>query len=140
MIMLAPPLRPDRDLLSKVILWPEDDPSIATILRVGFTDHGFRNLFVSTTHLGSLCLVSRLNPDIILTDMEKPRYGRSGELLARYVRQSPAFAQTPLVLCSGYTLIEPAWEELFDIVFPKPFDVRDAIAMIRRVFETNGRP
>jgi CheY-like chemotaxis protein len=116
------------------VLAIDDSPDVLALLRDVLETEGFR----VTTSAAPVAPaeVARLAPDIVLLDVLFGREERGLEVLRR-LREEPATAATPVVLCSGATepirrLDAPLLEGATGLVL-KPFDVDALLDEIARV-------
>jgi DNA-binding response OmpR family regulator len=116
---------------SRVIVWCDDDPSLLSAFRCVLNDHGFPNVYVAATLEGSLHLIERLTPDLVITDMYKEHSRTDGAYVARVVRGSPSLAHTRLILATGAEEWRDRWSDLFDCFLLKPFRIESAVEAIR---------
>lgn len=80
------------------VLVVDDDPTTLEIVQAVLEDMGYE---VTTRNraLGTTAAILRLNPDVVLIDVEMP--GLSGSEIVRLGRESPVLEDTLFILHSG---------------------------------------
>jgi DNA-binding response OmpR family regulator len=115
------------------ILVIDDDDALCAILRDVFADDGFR-VTACIQPPADLAEVERLAPDLILLDLV---YGgqRSGFAFLESLKQDPATAVIPVVVCSAAVHVTDGdrvhmteWE---CATLPKPFDIDELLGTVR---------
>lgn len=113
-----------------VILVIEDDLPLQGMLSDALTDAGYR---VVTAGMGGegLMQLGMAPPNLVTLDLRLPDVsgGRVLELLRAYADTS----NLPVVIVSAATSIPDQIRDLADAVVPKPFDIDDLLATIRRL-------
>lgn len=118
------------------ILVIDDTPALIDVIRVCLEEEGYR---VRT------CLESRYavamakseRPDVIMLDVVMPEV--SGWDILAELRADPAFAQTPVIVCTAY--VAEAMGRLAELkgpdqhlgLLPKPFDIEELIEVVESV-------
>lgn len=113
----------------------DDDESIRWVLEKGFSENNISVLVFKSAHEVIKKLESE-NPDVILTDIKMP--GTSGiDLLDQVKSLRP---EIPVIVMTAHSDLDSAvesyehgaWEYL-----PKPFDIDEAVKMVRRATISN---
>ncbi len=121
-------------MAQKKILLVEDDRQMLAVLRRYLENHDFSVVF---TDNGSEALIIARDsrPDLVVADAGLP--GLDGFALCRALKDSPATAQTPVILISGARTgdedIVEGYERGADDYLPKPFAYPVLIAKISAV-------
>ena len=121
-------------MAKKPIVWViDDDDSIRWVLEKGLTEG---NLEVVTFDRANKAIkkLETDSPDVILTDIKMP--GASGIQLLDFIKENRP--EIPVIIMTAHSDLESAvesyehgaWEYL-----PKPFDIEQAIAVIKRSIE-----
>lgn len=116
------------------IIWViDDDASIRWVLQKALEAEGMTvTAFESANEIDEL--LDRKRPDVIVTDIRMP--GMSGlELLASIESKAP---EIPVIVMTAHTDLDSAVKSYEKGAFeylPKPFDVDDAVSLIRRATE-----
>jgi len=111
----------------------DDDRSIRWVLEKALEQAGMGvRVFDSANDIGDL--LDRMQPDVILTDVRMP--GVNGlELLSTIQQKAPGL---PVIIMTAYTDLESAVASYRGGAFeylPKPFDVDEAVNLVRRAIE-----
>lgn len=116
------------------IVWViDDDRSIRWVLEKALEQAGMSvRTFDTANEIGDL--LDRMQPDVVLTDVRMP--GTSGlDLLAIMQQKAPGL---PVIIMTAFTDLESAVASYRGGAFeylPKPFDVDDAVNLVRRAIE-----
>src|SRR5690606_34800962 len=115
----------------------DDDQSIRWVLTRALERAGFAvRAFASANEIDGL--LERTRPSAVITDIRMP--GTSGlELLARMQERAP---EVPVILTTAYTDLDSAVASYRQGAFeylPKPFDVDEAVSLVRRATEHRRR-
>jgi|SRR5205085_3592805 len=117
------------------VLICDDEPSLRELIRVSLDGaYDFAN-----ADDGEECIEVALSrrPDVIILDMMMPR--RDGLQVLRELRDSPDFAETPvIVLTAQPAKREEALEAGATIVMDKPFTPDDISAAVEEVLTPKG--
>ncbi|KPK13541.1 MAG: nitrogen regulation protein NR(I) [Betaproteobacteria bacterium SG8_41] len=125
-------------MTSQDIIWViDDDRSIRWVLEKALAQAGFSvRSFESGEEI--VDLLDRQQPDVILSDIRMP--GVSGlDLLASISTKAP---HIPVIIMTAHTDLESAVASYRGGAFeylPKPFDVDDAVRLVRRAIEHRRR-
>ena len=125
-------------MTSQDIVWViDDDRSIRWVLEKALAQAGFSvRTFESGEEIAEL--LDRQQPDVILSDIRMP--GVSGlDLLASISAKAP---HIPVIIMTAHTDLESAVASYRGGAFeylPKPFDVDDAVRLVRRAIEHRRR-
>ncbi|KQB54458.1 histidine kinase [Pseudomonas endophytica] len=115
------------------ILVVDDEYLIAEILSFALEDEGFMVVKASNGQKG-LDVLERERPELIITDYMMPVM--NGQEFASAVRAQPSGSQLPIILMSGAQAhIGIQRPDLFNSVFPKPFDVDLLIAEVKKLLD-----
>ena len=118
-----------------LLIWViDDDQSMRWVLEKTLTNNGYR---VNAFESGSVALASfkrtdpEARPSLIITDVRMP--GINGfELLKQIKNISP---QTPIIVMTAYTDLDTTVQAFHEGAFeylPKPFDIDDALELVKR--------
>jgi two-component system nitrogen regulation response regulator GlnG len=124
--------------MSKDNVWIiDDDRSIRWVLERALEGAGINvRAFDSANEIGEL--LERVRPDVIVTDIRMP--GMSGlELMKTIHEQAP---DIPVIIMTAHTDLDSAVASYRGGAFeylPKPFDVDEAVALVRRAIEHRRR-
>ena len=111
----------------------DDDASIRWVLEKALYNAGFQpKLFANSEDV--MVYIEKERPDVILTDIQMP--GSSGlDLLTSLVKKYPAL---PVILMTAYSDLDNAVAAYRNGAFeylPKPFDLDEAVALVRRALD-----
>ncbi|MGZ4411484.1 MAG: response regulator, partial [Gaiellaceae bacterium] len=115
------------------ILVCDDDPGLRLLLRLAIEPRGYR---LVDARDGATCLrlAARLQPDLVLIDMNLP--DMSGSAVVAGIRRDPSLSGTPLLVATGSAL-EPerdlVGELRVDGLLIKPFSLDDLVAEVDRL-------
>jgi two-component system nitrogen regulation response regulator GlnG len=124
--------------MSKDNVWIiDDDRSIRWVLERALEGAGINvRAFDSANEIGEL--LERIRPDVIVTDIRMP--GTSGlELMKSIHEQAP---EIPVIIMTAHTDLDSAVASYRGGAFeylPKPFDVDEAVGLVRRAIEHRRR-
>ncbi len=107
----------------RTVLVVDDDPSVRTLLEMVLTAEGFIVRCASNGDR-ALEMVAEDRPDVLLVDVMMP--GLDGRALTRQLRDDPATADLPVVICSALADDPEQWEAWAsgaNSFVPKPFDI-----------------
>ena len=115
----------------------DDDQSIRWVLQKALEQAGYSvRAFDSANGIGDL--LDRMQPDAIVTDIRMP--GMSGlDLLSLIQTKAP---EIPVIVTTAYTDLDSAVTSYRRGAFeylPKPFDVDEAVSLVRRALEHRRR-
>jgi DNA-binding response OmpR family regulator len=117
------------DLATIVVV--EDDPALRAFLCTALAEE----FAVSGAVTGeeAIQLIRRLRPDIVILDVMLP--GVSGLDVVRQIRAEPGLAQTPILVMTAFSDIEPAEAEEAGAsrFLSKPFDVQELTAAVKEL-------
>jgi two-component system nitrogen regulation response regulator GlnG len=120
------------------IVWViDDDRSIRWVLEKALDQAGLSAKSFDSAH-GIADMLDRVRPDVILTDIRMP--GVSGlELLSAIHDKAP---EIPVIIMTAHTDLDSAVASYRGGAFeylPKPFDVDEAVRLVRRAIEHRRR-
>jgi two-component system nitrogen regulation response regulator GlnG len=124
--------------MSKDNVWViDDDRSIRWVLERALEGAGINvRAFDSANEIGEL--LERMRPDVIVTDIRMP--GMSGlDLMKTIHEQAP---DIPVIIMTAHTDLDSAVASYRGGAFeylPKPFDVDEAVSLVRRAIEHRRR-
>ena len=119
----------------KRILVVEDDPAIAHLLRLMLEDEGYR--VSATRDPASLVAAAVPPPDLVLLDLRLS--GADGGEVCRRLKGQAATKHVPVVLISADPRAAAVARACgADAVLAKPFDLDDALALVRRLLREAG--
>lgn len=119
----------------------EDDATIRTILEMALLGAGFRHVVSYARGDEGLEGVRARRPDLVLLDVMLP--GLDGFTVARRIRETPALAQTRIVMLTARTQSEDIVRGLeagADDYVTKPFDRTVLLARVRAVLRRGLAP
>lgn len=115
----------------------DDDQSIRWVLQKAFEQAGFAaRTFDSANDISDL--LDRMQPNVILTDIRMP--GINGLELLSLIQEKAS--DIPVIVTTAYTDLDSAVASYRRGAFeylPKPFDVDDAVGLVRRAIEHRRR-
>jgi CheY-like chemotaxis protein len=113
----------------RLVLVVEDDEDTREALGEVLVDEGYS---VSEASDGATALrrLRSQRPDVMLLDLGLPEM--RGEELLRMKASDPALASIPVVVLSGIARPGPTMPGVTAIV-PKPFDLDDIVALVRKI-------
>ncbi|MGH9822277.1 MAG: response regulator, partial [Blastocatellia bacterium] len=126
-------------MMGSKILLADDSITIQKVVNLTFADEGIDVVTVSNGEMAERRL-AEINPDLVLADIFMP--GRNGYELCQYVKESPQFKNTPVVLLVG--AFEPfdqaeAKRVRADAHLTKPFESRTLVDTVRRLIQSRPR-
>jgi CheY-like chemotaxis protein len=128
--------RTDHWRLPPLIAWLDDDNTTLEHLSQELKDEGFR-VMTNQDKDEFLRQLPDLRPDLIVTDIESPRFG--GLDFIRAAKSDPRFRKIPIIVVSGQSekkhVVERAEKYGVVALFPKPFEMADLVATIRRTLK-----
>ncbi|MEO3402876.1 response regulator [Mucilaginibacter sp. CAU 1740] len=115
--------------MAETILIIEDDQDILDMMTYILQDEGFR--VISSMESVAVAYVQEIAPALILLDNRlADGFGRD---ICRKLKKDPATAGIPVVIVSAVNQLEQVAEESgADAYLPKPFDLEELVAMVRR--------
>lgn len=118
-----------------VIVVAEDEPEINNLVSEVLHDEGYEvHSCVSGTE--ALQLVARVQPDLVIADMQMETKDAGLRLLAQ-LRADPSTSELRVILCSADTLTlsrrSATLTELAATVLPKPFGLDELITAVRQL-------
>ncbi len=115
----------------------DDDQSIRWVLQKALEQAGFSvRTFESANDIGAL--LDRMQPNVILTDIRMP--GIDGLALLSLIQEKAS--DIPVIVTTAYTDLDSAVASYRRGAFeylPKPFDVDEAVSLVRRAIEHRRR-
>lgn len=114
------------------VLIIEDDNALASLLADLVTEHG-ATLRIAASATEARMLLSRMLPDIILLDLLLP--DSSGLSFLAQIRSSRRTDMIPVIVITGYyydDLRADTLEAGADYILPKPFSLRELVAVIHQ--------
>ena len=84
--------------MNKTILVVEDDADLQEVLRLTFTNEGFR-VVIAKDGLQALDLAQRHDPDLVILDLMLPKL--DGIEVCRRLREEPAFRRLPILMLTA---------------------------------------
>ena len=115
----------------------DDDRSIRWVLEKAMSREGIEHRsFASATEALDALVCAQQPPKAMLSDIRMP--GDSGLVLLQRVKER--FPQLPVIVMTAYSDLESAVSAFQGGAFeylPKPFDVDQAVALVRRALEQN---
>ena len=123
----------------KPMIWiVDDDASMRWVLDKALTSASWRTQFFENAG-DVLTAIESGHPDAIITDIRMP--GASGLDLVRILVEK--FPTLPVIVMTAYTDMDNALAAYREGAFeylPKPFDLDDAVALVRQALEKKGTP
>jgi len=91
------------------------------------------DVFTCSSWVESVEFVRHVQPDLIMLDLMLGR-DKSGWAILEQLRQEPALAHLPVILCTAAaTVLDTAVERANVVYLAKPFDIDDLLATIERL-------
>ena len=118
----------------KTVLVVEDDDVTRELMRMVLERRGYSTTTAENGILGYDQAVS-LHPDLIITDISMP--GADGVHLVRRIRDTPAIADVPILVTTGYgsgsaTFALAQGATAYE---PKPLDPESFLSTVKRLLE-----
>jgi CheY-like chemotaxis protein len=118
------------------ILVVDDTPALIDIVRRCLEDEGYRVRTCLESRY-AVAMAREQRPDVIMLDVVMPEVS-GWEVLAE-LRSDPAFARTPVIVCTAY--VGEAMARLAELkgpdqhlgLLPKPFDLEELIEVVASV-------
>jgi DNA-binding response OmpR family regulator len=117
-----------------LVLVVDDDPLLCDFVALALTEQGYRTL-TAPDGMQAVTMARLERPALALIDMSMPRL--AGRDLAQELRSACA-APVPCVIMSGTRIAECATDDLIAGYLPKPFDLEDLLATVKRL--AHGHP
>jgi two-component system nitrogen regulation response regulator GlnG len=116
----------------------DDDASIRWVLERALRSEGMEARAFEAAE-GALAALRRESPDVLITDIRMP--GASGLELLRLIRDArPALPVIVMTAHSDLGSAVSAYEGGAFEYLPKPFDIDEAVALVRRAAQVSGAP
>ncbi len=118
------------------ILVVDDTPALLDIVRKCLEEEGYRvRICLESRYAVEVARAER--PDVIMLDVVMPEV--SGWEVLASLREDPAFARTPVIVCTAY--VAEALGRLAELkgpdqhlgLLPKPFDLEELIEVVESV-------
>ncbi len=125
--------------MPKKILIVEDNPQNMKLTLMTLRPYGY-NLLEATDGEEALKMVSRENPDLIITDIQMPKM--DGLEVTRRLRQMPAFSHIPIIAVTAYAMRgdeEKIMEAGCNTYLPKPINTRELPRIIAEMLQQHLR-
>jgi two-component system chemotaxis response regulator CheY len=90
---------PNQDRFFSNIFIIDDEPVAGKVIELYLSQAGFQNLHVFTNSVEAMEILSIVNADLIITDVNMPELG--GGFLSRLVRNYPHLKSTPVLIVSS---------------------------------------
>jgi CheY-like chemotaxis protein len=119
------------------VLVVDDDPSVRTLLQMVLQVEGF-DVRCASDGASAYEMIAASCPDVLLVDVLMP--GLDGRALTRRLREDPATAGLPIVICSALTDDRDqwaAWASGANAFVSKPFDVERLVGVLADVHATS---
>ncbi len=91
----------------KTIFFVEDDPVVVQVYRAKLLREGF-SVEVAEDGLVAVKMLSALKPDVVVLDLMMPKF--SGVDVLKYIRNTPALKETPVIILSNAHMTRLAQE------------------------------
>lgn len=107
----------------RTVLIVDDDPSLLAMLGMALQVEGFE-VRRAITGQQALAAITESRPDVVILDMMMP--GLDGREVTRRLREEPATADLPIVICSALSRDDDqwkAWSAGANSFVAKPFDI-----------------
>jgi len=123
-----------------VVYFIDDSATMREVIKIAFRRE---NINVVTCHDGTsaINMMEGNPPDVVITDLIMP--GKDGYEVCQYIKQTPKFARTPVVLMSGVvnrSVAEKAFAVKADELIRKPFQPQDLITRVRHLLNPHVEP
>lgn len=125
---------------AKQILIVEDEPRIALALcrALEFPLHDDYQVEISPVAETALSKLKNAHYDLLVTDLRMP--GMGGMELLRQVRTASPHTRAILITAFGSVEVEEVVKRLGARYLPKPFSLREFVALVEEMLEENGSP
>ncbi len=118
------------------VLVVDDEPAICWSFRESLTDDG-HDVDISATAEDALRVVDQAPPDVVLMDVRLP--GMDGLTALRQIRDR--IGSTPVIIMTAFGSLDTAVNAIdggaFDYL-PKPFDLDEAVEVVRRALDSSS--
>lgn len=107
----------------RTVLVVDDDPSLLAMLGMALQVEGFE-VRRAITGQQALAAITESRPDVVILDVMMP--GLDGREVTRRLREQPATADLPIVICSALSRDDDqwkAWSAGANSFVAKPFDI-----------------
>ena len=118
----------------------DDEPVAAKVIELFLNQAGFDNLHVFTSSVEAMEILSVVQADLILTDVNMPELG--GKFLTKLVRNSPVLKETPVIVITSDGTEQTRNHLLGNGVFnilSKPVKERELIGAVDKAIEMRIR-
>lgn len=127
-------------VLMHTIVIIEDDTMISHMYRMKFESEGFRTEMANNGKEG-IALVTSLQPDIILLDLEMPKM--NGAEALQHIRNNQETANTPVIILTNLDESEAPHEELaqynvVDYIVKVKMTPREVVAKVKDVLQSTN--
>jgi DNA-binding response OmpR family regulator len=125
--------------MTKKIAVVDDEADICHMLKLTLESRNFRVVTAGDGKAGKE-LVEMENPDLLICDIKMPRM--NGYELISELQQSHRYSRLPIIvltsLTEGSAKPDEDWRESLNVAgfISKPFEPKDVIACVERIFET----
>jgi CheY-like chemotaxis protein len=122
--------------MQPLIMVVDDTPALLDVVRGALEDEGYR-VATCLESREAVRLAQAERPDVIMLDVVMPEVS-GWEVLAR-LRADPAFARTPVIVCTAY--VAEALGRLAELrgpdqhlgLLPKPFELEELLEVVNSV-------
>src|SRR5690348_6074369 len=122
--------------MQPLIMVVDDTPALLDVVRGALEDEGYR-VATCLESREAVRLAQAERPDVIMLDVVMPEVS-GWEVLAR-LRADPAFARTPVIVCTAY--VAEALGRLAELrgpdqhlgLLPKPFELEELLEVVASV-------
>ncbi|WP_428422488.1 response regulator [Methylibium sp.] len=112
------------------ILVIEDNAANLELARY-LLEHGGHEVLTASDGVEGLAVAQREQPNLVICDLQMPRM--DGYEVLRRLRSDPAFARTPIVAVTAFSMPDDQRKVLvagFDAYFSKPIEPENFVALI----------
>ncbi len=127
----------DSSLVQGLVLYVEDSPVNASVMKHIFSQLPGVELHIAETAEAGLALMQNIAFELVLMDINLP--GMSGLQAMQAIKAAPHSTAIPVIAVSAAALpqdIRNGLEAGFSAYLTKPFDIPELIAMVRKMLET----
>lgn len=107
----------------RTVLVVDDDPSLLAMVAMALESEGF-HVQRAITGQQALAVISESRPDVVVLDVMMP--GLDGREVTRRLREEPATADLPIVVCSALSRDDDQWRSWAagaNSFVAKPFEI-----------------
>ena len=109
----------------------DDNPDVLSVTLAYFTKKGYEAVGAGNG-LDAIRMLSKVNPDMIITDIEMPQM--DGFKLLKELKNNPLTSRIPILIISGHGQMVDSFEALgVDGFMAKPFSTKQLLAKVQEI-------